>query len=157
VVFNKPMVMLDTILPDAVRDTLDAISVLNGRTGYIDQVASSDLGSAAACTFTDPHHRRGVALRVRVTYGDALIDEGVYTVFERYSQVEEVVVMCRSHTGGGSRATTDESSRYYFDEIVGAHARVTPHGAAVLGELLRQHVYHTSDGHARVVLIDAYS
>jgi hypothetical protein len=144
--------MLDTLWPDDVRRTLTAISVRNGPTDYIDQVESSDLDGVAACTFTDPHMRRGVAMRVHVSHCGMLIDEGIYTVFERCSREETVLVMCRSHTGGGSRPVTDASNefgywRYHFHSIVDAHTRVTPYGAGVLAELLRNRVYCTRDGY----------
>ena len=154
--------MLDTILPDTVRRTLTAITVRNGLTDYIDCVESRELDGVAACTFTDPYMRRGVAMRVRVSsHHGTLIDEGIYTVFERYSRDKGVVVMCRSHDGGGSRPATGASnefgySRYHFESIVDAHTRVTPYGAGVLGELLRNRVYCTRDGYATVVLIATY-
>lgn len=141
--------------------SLPMTTVHNGPTDYIDGVEPRDLQGVAVCAFTDPFRRRGVAMRIRVSIDGRVIEEGIYTVFERYTDDPGLTVMCRSHCGGVRYKYNDhpgsEYRSYYFDSIVGAHTRLTPSGADILRELLRERVYRTPDGHAAVELVDSYS
>ena len=71
----------------------------------------------------------------------------MYTVFERYTD-SPLLVLCRSHSGGGQTTGDYESD---FNNIVGANTAVSEEGKQILKDMFivhsRNEPYKTSNGY----------
>jgi hypothetical protein len=109
-------------------------NVVIGDTEYLDRVKLADFPeqSRLIAQGTDRAHRTFVTFAVRTTDGktNKVVDEAIYTAFQRYTYNASVMVMCRSHedivVDGKDKCLTDllgmqtvmnEAAWAYVDEL----------------------------------------
>jgi hypothetical protein len=122
-----PGTRLEDFLSQDMLFRLPAIRVTNGATDYIDTLTREVCLDPLSC-FVDDFRRPGIALRVQVLLNGAVVNEGLYAIFQRYTE-SDMLVCCRSHYGEGfERGDMNQE----FASILTAHTALNERSYQVL-------------------------
>lgn len=138
-----------------------------GKTSSRSGIVSSDDQITAAgepvpiVSFMDPYSRKGIAFRVKVfcTQASDEVDQGIFSIFQRYTNSPGFYVLCRSH-----RVTFPYKPQHQhgkFDVILQAMTAMCTESYEIFSDILLKHLsgqgYVTKDGKFKIYLVNDFS
>jgi len=131
--------------------TMPIIKITSGMTDYLDLVKPEELdGNPFGCGI-GPFDRSFVAMKVKVEEKKTgkILQDAVYTLFERYTDDHNFWVLCVSHN-------SDIVGNWEFSDILNAQTAMSKESWVVLKELVNHHIqnrpYESMVGGVEVVV-----
>lgn len=137
---------LSELMPKSQFEALPAIAVKSGTTDYIDTLSYKDVTAenkegkrepVPIVCYVDHFRRPGIAMNVMVrdARSNKVVCNGVYAVFQRYTDNKRLLVMCRSHYARGESGEHGDQ----FECIIGATTALSKDSYTKLQALFAAH------------------